>query len=114
MKPKQGRGVRTGCQNHKEIVRIAAWRINGLRGRGSWIRTNDLQYPKLPRYQAALYPDQVMVDTRSRRPQQGAAYASCAGPGRHRGATKLVRRHPGPRLGMNLGGHHALGAGPEA
>ena len=26
-------------------------------GRGSWIRTNDLQYPKLPRYQAALYPD---------------------------------------------------------
>src|SRR3954453_9362664 len=32
---------------------------NGCRGsgRGSWIRTNDLQYPKLPRYQAALYPD---------------------------------------------------------
>jgi hypothetical protein len=28
-------------------------------GRGSWIRTNDLQYPKLPRYQAALYPDHV-------------------------------------------------------
>ena len=28
-----------------------------LDGRGSWIRTNDLQYPKLPRYQAALYPD---------------------------------------------------------
>jgi hypothetical protein len=28
-----------------------------LFGRGSWIRTNDLQYPKLPRYQAALYPD---------------------------------------------------------
>jgi hypothetical protein len=26
-------------------------------GRGSWIRTNDLQYPKLPRYQAALYPE---------------------------------------------------------
>ena len=29
-------------------------------GRGSWIRTNDLQYPKLPRYQAALYPDHVL------------------------------------------------------
>ena len=29
-------------------------------GRGSWIRTNDLQYPKLPRYQAALYPDPVL------------------------------------------------------
>ncbi|BAM89763.1 hypothetical protein S58_37710 [Bradyrhizobium oligotrophicum S58] len=29
----------------------------GENGRGSWIRTNDLQYPKLPRYQAALYPD---------------------------------------------------------
>jgi hypothetical protein len=26
-------------------------------GRGSWIRTNDLQYPKLPRYQAALCPE---------------------------------------------------------
>ena len=31
--------------------------IKGIFGRGSWIRTNDLQYPKLPRYQAALYPD---------------------------------------------------------
>lgn len=29
----------------------------GFVGRGSWIRTNDLQYPKLPRYQAALYPE---------------------------------------------------------
>jgi hypothetical protein len=28
-------------------------------GRGSWIRTNDLQYPKLPRYQAALYPETI-------------------------------------------------------
>jgi hypothetical protein len=31
--------------------------VAGFIGRGSWIRTNDLQYPKLPRYQAALYPD---------------------------------------------------------
>src|SRR6202163_78696 len=31
-------------------------------GRGSWIRTNDLQYPKLPRYQAALYPDYLGND----------------------------------------------------
>lgn len=31
--------------------------VSGWDGRGSWIRTNDLQYPKLPRYQAALYPD---------------------------------------------------------
>src|SRR5882672_12048118 len=31
-------------------------------GRGSWIRTNDLQYPKLPRYQAALYPDLLGSD----------------------------------------------------
>ncbi len=30
-------------------------------GRGSWIRTNDLQYPKLPRYQAALYPEVQMT-----------------------------------------------------
>ena len=42
-------------------------------GRGSWIRTNDLQYPKLPRYQAALYPDQLGndVDTRLIGDQQG-------------------------------------------
>ena len=43
-------------------------------GRGSWIRTNDLQYPKLPRYQAALYPDpwEGLVDTRLATPQQGS------------------------------------------
>ena len=33
------------------------YQVFDLNGRGSWIRTNDLQYPKLPRYQAALYPD---------------------------------------------------------
>jgi hypothetical protein len=47
--------------------------LQGFFGRGSWIRTNDLQYPKLPRYQAALYPVLTMVDTRLRRPQQGMA-----------------------------------------
>jgi hypothetical protein len=49
--------------------------IQRLFGRGSWIRTNDLQYPKLPRYQAALYPDfpREEVDTRSERSQQGTA-----------------------------------------
>src|SRR3954454_4268870 len=42
-------------------------------GRGSWIRTNDLQYPKLPRYQAALYPEYLGkdVDTRLKPHQQG-------------------------------------------
>ena len=47
--------------------------FNGVFGRGSWIRTNDLQYPKLPRYQAALYPDYLGndVDTRLNRCQQG-------------------------------------------
>ena len=42
-------------------------------GRGSWIRTNDLQYPKLPRYQAALYPDHLGNDvvTRLKARQQG-------------------------------------------
>ena len=34
----------------------------GTDGRGSSIRTNDLQYPKLPRYQAALYPDLLVAD----------------------------------------------------
>ena len=49
-------------------------------GRGSWIRTNDLQYPKLPRYQAALYPDYLgsHVDTRLKRSQQGTAVISTA------------------------------------
>src|SRR5882762_6088757 len=49
-------------------------------GRGSWIRTNDLQYPKLPRYQAALYPDCLGndVDTRLKRCQQGAVTVSSA------------------------------------
>src|SRR6478752_9233358 len=42
-------------------------------GRGSWIRTNDLQYPKLPRYQAALYPECPAgpVDTRFKSSHQG-------------------------------------------
>ena len=50
--------------------------INILLGRGSWIRTNDLQYPKLPRYQAALYPDDLGndVDTRSEPDQQGSRW----------------------------------------
>ena len=49
--------------------------FKGVCGRGSWIRTNDLQYPKLPRYQAALYPDCLgnLVDTRLKRRQQGGA-----------------------------------------
>src|ERR1700681_1866962 len=47
-------------------------------GRGSWIRTNDLQYPKLPRYQAALYPDYLEIrylGTRLKRCQQGGSRA---------------------------------------
>jgi hypothetical protein len=51
-------------------------KISYLFGRGSWIRTNDLQYPKLPRYQAALYPEYPLgndVDTRLRRDQQAAS-----------------------------------------
>src|ERR1700687_3922600 len=49
-----------------------------MRGRGSWIRTNDLQYPKLPRYQAALYPDYLGndLDTRLRHCQQGGSRPS--------------------------------------
>src|SRR6516164_9520515 len=34
--------------------------LNNLIGRGTRIRTADLQYPKLPRYQAALYPGTAM------------------------------------------------------
>src|SRR3954469_19088764 len=40
----------------KSRCHLSCWKYEYF-GRGSWIRTNDLQYPKLPRYQAALYPD---------------------------------------------------------
>jgi hypothetical protein len=58
------------CRGH---VPNMAKAIHDIFGRGSWIRTNDLQYPKLPRYQAALYPDRLgnVVDTRLKRCQQG-------------------------------------------
>jgi hypothetical protein len=49
-----------GTREIARIVTPAALRLTQEKkrfGRGSWIRTNDLQYPKLPRYQAALYPD---------------------------------------------------------
>ena len=46
-----------------------------MRGRGSWIRTNDLQYPKLPRYQAALYPEGQ---------RKGSRYTLAALPARRR------------------------------
>jgi hypothetical protein len=47
--------------------------FKGVFGRGTRIRTLDLQYPKLPRYQAALYPEYLgnEVDTRLMRRQQG-------------------------------------------
>src|ERR1700722_15016961 len=45
--------VRTKRQND---VRTALRDFSSLAGRGSRIRTCDLKYPKLPRYQAALYP----------------------------------------------------------
>ena len=55
--------------------------FNQLNGRGSWIRTNDLQYPKLPRYQAALYPDLLGNDvvTCFRLAQQAAQSLSAIG-----------------------------------
>ena len=37
---------KSGCQNRTQNVRIVLSKIKGLIGRGSWIRTNDLQYPK--------------------------------------------------------------------
>jgi hypothetical protein len=54
---------------------------SGKIGRGSWIRTNDLQYPKLPRYQAALYPDWLgnEFDTRLSRGQQDAGRGRFSG-----------------------------------
>ena len=40
-------------------------------GRGSWIRTNDLKYPKLPRYQAALYPARAKALARAATADKG-------------------------------------------
>jgi hypothetical protein len=73
-----GGTVRTARQKQGRIVRIAARGINGLIGRGSWIRTNDLQYPKLPRYQAALYPDNP------RKRQETSGYTLQAAPARRK------------------------------
>jgi hypothetical protein len=42
-----------------QTVGITLRRIKALAGRGSRIRTCDLEYPKLPRYQTALYPAKV-------------------------------------------------------
>jgi hypothetical protein len=39
--------VRTACQNHVRTAREKGKGFNGVCGRGSWIRTNDLRYPKL-------------------------------------------------------------------
>src|SRR5579863_643294 len=43
-------------------------------GRGSRIRTCDLQYPKLPRYQAALYPAGMILS------KTVSALSNCPGP----------------------------------
>src|ERR1700726_4357182 len=105
---------------NKGRERAGNWRdypaISSFVGRGSWIRTSDLQYPKLPRYQAALYPDLWVghVDTRSRRRQQGAA-------GRIGTVAKalrtaniiLMRSDRRSAFGVDLRRHHALGAWPE-
>ena len=59
--------------------------FKGVFGRGTRIRTADLQYPKLPRYQAALYPD----------PAHGR-YTLKASTASHRsGAHRIAAKRPG-------------------
>ncbi len=60
--------VRTRRQNPSEPFFGKLQEIKELAGRGSRIRTCDLQYPKLPRYQAALYPARRVVGYMFRRP----------------------------------------------
>jgi hypothetical protein len=55
----------------KNDVRAAGNEIKWLAGRGSRIRTCDLKYPKLPRYQAALYPVFARVANMSAKREQG-------------------------------------------
>jgi hypothetical protein len=50
----QQNAIRTEAPND---LRTTINDLNTLAGRGSRIRTCDLKYPKLPRYQAALYPE---------------------------------------------------------
>src|SRR5712692_7550319 len=74
------------------------------RGRGSRIRTCDLKYPKLPRYQAAPYPGAARpFDTRFGFGQQGvrsarprpALRASASGPPRRPApAAERLNRYP--------------------
>jgi hypothetical protein len=78
-------------------------------GRGSWIRTNDLQYPKLPRYQAALYPDLCWecVDTRLNRGHQGDLKGSALVEERVRhpvaGLNSILLRRAGDHFEHTLG-----------
>ena len=49
-------GPKTWGARSTTVGRRSDLRVEAFVGRGSRIRTCDLKYPKLPRYQAALYP----------------------------------------------------------
>jgi hypothetical protein len=58
---REGLAVTAGNRGIRPNIRSAEGECGWGGGRGSRIRTCDLQYPKLPRYQAALYPAPLSV-----------------------------------------------------
>ena len=54
--PDNPNGTRLSPMSSVRSVTYVSGPDKGFIGRGTRIRTADLQYPKLPRYQAALYP----------------------------------------------------------
>src|SRR6516225_11551883 len=91
--------------------------LNNLIGRGTRIRTADLQYPKLPRYQAALYPGTAMsihakgTSSKARGRQIGRARRA---PDASSGSDRSVRGETWrARFRVDFGRHHSLGARPE-
>src|ERR1041384_158721 len=75
-------------------------------GRGSRIRTCDLKYPKLPRYQTALFPG---GSSHTAAPVRGAIHGSDFA-SKTRGTAKSVRLRA---VGAHFGRHHALRTGAE-
>ncbi len=85
------------CALAPDAGRVEAARAAAGNGRGSWIRTNDLQYPKLPRYQAALYPDVLEGPFVLEGPRHYTVTASAARPRTGVASWGPERERNGPR-----------------
>jgi hypothetical protein len=93
--------VSTRGSSRRFVFRRASWKLlnsKGDFGRGSRIRTDDLEYPKLPRYQTALCPAESerkmrRFDTRFTEAQQVGARTTAEGEGRRGAIPALAGEH---------------------